>query len=100
MGARTAEEYTMRITVRNIDGSELARWNTWQISTLYDMPDISRPSFNLLPNHDERCAYVIEFATGEQTDDVVLMTGIPLNLAVDLAIAEYTAAHPDSLYAG
>lgn len=89
----------MRITVRNIDGSELARWATWQKTQLYDVPDISRPSFNLLPNSDERCHYIIEFEDGPKTESLVLATGIPLNLAIDIAIEGYLAKYPEALYA-
>lgn len=89
----------MRITVRNIDGSELARWATWQKTRIYDVPDISRPSFNLLPNSDPRCPYVIEFEDGANVDTRELATGIPLNLAIDIAIVTYVEAHPDALYA-
>jgi hypothetical protein len=89
----------MRITIRNIDGSELARWATWCKTTLYDVPDISRPSFNLLPNSDERCPYQIEFEDGPKIDTYALVTQIPLNLAIDIAINQYLIVNPDALYA-
>lgn len=89
----------MRITVYNIDGSELARWATWHKTRLYDVYDISRPSFNLLPNSDERCPYQLEFEDGANTESVALATGIPLNLAIDIAIASYEKTHPEAWYA-
>jgi hypothetical protein len=88
----------MRITVYNVDGSELARWATWSKAALYDMYDISRPSFNLLPNSDERCPYQIEFEDGANTVTRPLATLIPLNLAIDIAIVEYEHAHPEGWY--
>jgi hypothetical protein len=79
----------MRIKIRNIDGSELARWTTWNKEKFGQMPDISRPSFNLLPNSDERCPYVIEFEDGPKTEMYPLATKMPLNLAIDIAIHAY-----------
>jgi hypothetical protein len=89
----------MRVTIYNIDGSELARWATWQKTRLYDVPDISRPSFNLLPNSDERCPYQIEFEDGSQTETLHLATGVPLNLAIDVAMHQYYVDHPEAIYA-
>jgi hypothetical protein len=88
----------MRITVYNIDGSELARWATWQKSALYDVYDIGRPSFNLLPNKDERCPYQIEFEDGSKKDLLALATGIPLDLAIDIAIVSYEKEHPEAWF--
>ena len=83
----------MRITIRNIDGSELARWTTWSKDKYGDTPDIGRPSFNLLPNTDERCPYQIEFDNASKSQSMPLATGVPLNLAIDLAIHVYNTEH-------
>lgn len=60
----------MKVTIYNIDGSELAMWYTDLCNT---------PSFQRLPNHDARCPYQISINSGERRN---LVTGIPLNHAI------------------
>lgn len=59
----------MRVTVYNIDGSDLAMWYTDACFT---------PYFRL-PNTDPRCPYQIAFNGGERQ---ALETGMPLNHAI------------------
>jgi hypothetical protein len=59
----------MRITVYNIDGSELARWYS----------DVVHTPYFKVPNHDPRCPYQIKVGAGERQP---LETGIPLNHAI------------------
>jgi hypothetical protein len=60
----------MKITLYNIDGSELAMWYTDLCYT---------PSFQKLPNHDARCPYQISI-NGNPREN--LPTGMPLNHAI------------------
>jgi|HubBroStandDraft_5_1064220.scaffolds.fasta_scaffold106862_2 hypothetical protein len=60
----------MKVTIYNIDGSELAMWHA---NLIYP------PSFHNLPNHDTRCPYGISLDDQPRQE---LATGIPLNHAI------------------
>jgi hypothetical protein len=75
---RTSRGEPVTVTIYNVDGSEMARW---------DADLCYPPGFQNRPNHDARCPYGISIDSGMRHD---LATGVPLNHAIRLAVKELT----------
>lgn len=73
---------SMKVTILNIDGSDLASWFTDVVNT---------PMFKL-PNHDPRCPYQIVVQSDKGEIRQPLETGIPLNAAIRNALRKVRSA--------